>query len=342
VSLKILNVAYPFARVSPETAGGAEQVLAMLDEALIEAGHTSIVLAPQGSTCKGQLIPFSSPNANLDEDLCVIARREYRERVREAVAQFSPDVVHFHGIDFDSYSPGRDVPVTVTLHLPPSWYAASVFEEHASRSHLICVSKSQASACPANAQIYGVIQNGIKLSQFRVASAKGDYVAALGRICPEKGFHLAMDAAARCGIKLVLAGTVFDYPSHRAYFEEFIRPRLTMDHEFVGAVGGREKSQLLAGAKCVLIPSLAPETSSLVAMEAMASGTPVVAFRAGALCELVDEGRTGFLVADVEEMSGAIGRVEQIDPAECRKEAENLFSSHQMTEKYLRLYGEIL
>jgi CelD/BcsL family acetyltransferase involved in cellulose biosynthesis len=338
MSLTVLNVAYPFARVSPDTAGGAEQVLAMLDDALAEAGHTSIVIAPEGSTCRGRLIPFLAPSVKLDEDLCSAARAEYRQIIRETVSRFSPDIIHFHGIDFDSYELNGSLPTAVTLHLPPGWYAPGVFRQNTRHNHLICVSQSQARTCPSAAHIHAVIENGIRLAQFHPAREKGNYVLALGRICPEKGFHLAMDAAARRGLKLVLAGTVFNYPSHRDYFENFIRPRLNMGHEFIGAVGGREKARLLARAKCLLIPSLAPETSSLVAMEAMASGTPVIAFRAGALNELVDDGRTGFVVSEAEGMWAAMAHVDEIDPEECRQEAERRFSSQRMTAEYLALY----
>jgi len=111
---------------------------------------------------------------------------------------------------------------------------------------------------------------------------------------------------------------------------------------FIGAVGGERKAHLLAGARCLLLPSLAPETSSLVAMEAIASGTPVVAWCSGALPEIVREGRTGFLVNSVEQMADAISRVESIDPSACRGEAERRFSSERIIADYLNLYRSIL
>jgi glycosyltransferase involved in cell wall biosynthesis len=163
----------------------------------------------------------------------------------------------------------------------------------------------------------------------------------MGRICPEKGFDLAMEACRRANVPFFLAGTIFEYPAHRAYFEEAIRPHLSRTQQFLGPIGGNRKHHLLAGARCLLIPSLVAETSSLVAMEAMACGTPVIAFRSGALCDLIDEGRTGFLVNNVEEMAQAISAVTQIDPEACRQEAETRFSSDRMTIAYLSMYEEI-
>jgi glycosyltransferase involved in cell wall biosynthesis len=163
----------------------------------------------------------------------------------------------------------------------------------------------------------------------------------MGRICPEKGFHFAIDAAERAGVKLVLAGSVFEYAEHRKYFDSMIAPRLNERVRFIGPVGGKRKCDLLAGARCLLIPSLVDETSSLAAMEAMAAGTPVIAWRSGALTEIVADGRTGFLVSSVEEMSDAIARVESIDRKECRREAEERFDAWRMFSRYRSLYESV-
>src|SRR5260370_42118165 len=118
--------------------------------------------------------------------------------------------------------------------------------------------------------------------------------------------------------------------------------RLGRNASFIGAVGGERKAHLLAGARCLLAPSLVPETSSLVAMEAIASGTPVIAWCSGALQEIVNDGRTGFLVNSVEQMGDSISRVESIDPGLCRAEGERRFSSERMIAEYLNLYHSIL
>jgi glycosyltransferase involved in cell wall biosynthesis len=150
-----------------------------------------------------------------------------------------------------------------------------------------------------------------------------------------------MQAARMAGVTLLLGGEVFPYLSHRAYFDDQVRPLLDRQRRYLGPVGFARKRRLLASARCLLVPSLAAETSSLVAMEAMACGTPVVAFPAGALPEIVEHGRTGFLVDDVEGMAAAIERAGEIDRAQCRQAAVQRFSVRQMTDAYLSLYERL-
>jgi glycosyltransferase involved in cell wall biosynthesis len=338
--LTVLNVGYPLAQVSSSTAGGAEQVLAILDAGLVRAGHGSIVLAPEGSRCRGRLIPTPLSASPLTHAARHRAQTQYREALANALARFSIDVVHLHGIDFLEYLPHAGTPVVVTLHLPPEWYPPEVFQLRRPETYLVCVSQWQRRSAPPHARIHFVIENGVSLDRFYPAHKKGNYVACMGRICPEKGFHLAMDAAEQARVCLLLGGAVYPYPVHQAYFEQLIRPRLKYGHRLLGTLGNGKKRALLAGAKCVLIPSLVPETSSLVAMETMACGTPVIAYRKGALNELVQHGRTGFLVNNVAEMADAISAASEINSDICRREAESRFSSERMIEKYLGLYQQ--
>ncbi len=341
--LTVLSVSYPLARVSENTAGGAEQVLAILDEALVRRGHRSLVLAPAGSRCYGLLIPAQIPTGVLDENAKQEARRTLKRLLDRVLARHRVDIVHMHGLDFSEYLPDPDIPVVVSLHLPLSWFETDALRSAAgSYKTLVCVSKAQVRSAPSGVYIDRVIPNGINLERFNPARKKGNYVLALGRICPEKGFHLALDAVERGGVELILAGSVFAYPEHQSYFDSMIRPRLGRNARFIGAVGGERKAHLLAGAQCLLAPSLVPETSSLVAMEAIASGTPVIAWCSGALPEIVNDGRTGFLVNSVEQMADSISRVESIDPNYCRVEAERRFSSERMIAEYLNLYHSIL
>jgi glycosyltransferase involved in cell wall biosynthesis len=340
MALTVLSVAYPLARVSEATAGGAEQVLHTIDMVLMCNGHRSLVVAAAGSRCYGLFLPVQIPSGNLDEKAKTEARTRFRYTLNRVLERYSVDVVHMHGLDFDEYLPDYEVPIVVSLHLPLDWYSRKALRRRPNVS-LVCVSRDQAQTAPAGTQIDRTIPNGVDLSQFRLARRKGDYVLVMGRVCPEKGLHLAIEAAERAHVRLVIAGTVFEYPEHREYFDNMIRPRLGANVVFLGAVGGRRKAELLAGAECLLIPSLVRETSSLIAMEAMASGTPVVAWRGGALPEIVAEGRTGFLVTSTEEMSRAIPRAAVINGSECRGEAERRFSSGKMVAAYLQLYTEV-
>lgn len=342
MALTVLSVSYSLAHVSRKTAGGAEQVLATLDGALVRAGHRSLVLAPAGSRCDGLLIPAQIPRGILDDNAKHEARKIFRRHIDRILSEFWVDVVHMHGLDFYDYLPQSELPIVVSLHLPLSWYAAGALCGLPPNVNLVAVSQSQMRTAPAGIPIKAVIPNGVDLSHFRPQKPKSNYALAVARICPEKGLHLAIDAAERAGVTLIIAGSVFDYSEHRDYFDSMIFPRLNDRIRFVGLVGGAPKASLLTGARCLLVPSLAPETSSLVAMEAMASGTPVVAFPSGALSEIVADRRTGFLVNSAEEMADAIFACDFISPQDCRDEAEQKFSAARMFTEYLDLYRTIV
>jgi len=340
--LTVLNISYPLAQVSACTAGGAEQILATIDEALVRAGHRSLVVAPFGSRCAGLVLPVSVSSHPFNNHAMRRASQQYRESINRVLSRFSVDIVHLHGIDFLDYLPEPGIPVLVTLHLPPSWYPAEAFKLHRPQTYLVCVSESQAQACPPYARITKIIENGVRLDRFHPGYRKGSYALSMGRICPEKGFHLAMEAADAAGVPIFLAGAVFEYVDHLSYFQKFIRPKLDHNHRFLGPVGGDHKRTLLSGAKCLLVPSLAPETSSLVAMEAMACGTPVIAFRSGALCELIEHNRTGFLVETVQEMAEAISASTALDLSLCRRAAGARFSAETMVQQYLSTYQDLV
>jgi CelD/BcsL family acetyltransferase involved in cellulose biosynthesis len=339
--LTVLSIAYPLAPVSTDAIGGAEQVLAALDGALTAAGHQSIVIACEGSRVTGELVPVAREDGILDEAAKCRAHTHVRGAIEEALHRFNPDLVHMHGIDFHEYLPPDRVPVLVTLHLPPEWYPPEIFQSARARTYLHCVSASQRRRCPRQTRLLPDIPNGVALPEPE-QTVKERYALALGRICPEKGFHLALDAGTAAGIPVHVAGQVYAYEAHQQYFERELAPRfLSNRHRFLGPVGQARKTELLARARCVLVPSLAAETSSLVAMEALAAGTPVIAFANGALPEIVEHGRTGFLVEDVKGMAQALTAVDQIDRAICRSAARERFSLERMTARYLHLYAQI-
>ncbi len=342
--LTVLSVGYPLAPISAATAGGAEQILAILDEALVETGHRSLVIAPESSRCRGLLLPTQMPSGELTDIAQAQARAQHREAVRQALDRFSIDVVHMHGLDFYHYLPEDGPPVVVTLHLPLAWYPAVALKINRAKIRLVCVSRSQMRDVPGKTADYDVVENGVRLLADNPPrrKRKPGYLLSLGRICPEKGFHLAMDAARDAGLSLWLAGTVFAYPAHKKYFEQMILPRLREGHRYLGQVGGKHKLDLIAGASCLLVPSQVAETSCLVAMEAFACGVPVVAFRRGALREIIGHGRTGFLVDSVPAMTQAILMAERIHPETCRAAARAHFSSEVMVARYLRIYEDVM
>ncbi|HYP13027.1 MAG TPA: GNAT family N-acetyltransferase, partial [Bryobacteraceae bacterium] len=182
---------------------------------------------------------------------------------------------------------------------------------------------------------------GVALDRLRPAADKGNYALVLGRICPEKGFHLAIQATRAAGVPLIIAGEAYNYPDHQEYFRTSVEPNLGPDCRFVGPAHSESKRDLIAGARCVLVPSLVPETSSLVSMEALACGTPVIAFRQGALVDIIQDGVTGFLVSDVQEMAEALKKVDILDPQVCRRYAEEHFSLDRMVNRYLEYYSQL-
>lgn len=338
----VLSVGYPFAALEPDPVGGAEQVLAHMDRAIVEAGWRSLVVAPEGSSTVGELTP-GPPVPPLIE---AATRERVHAGVRRAIAQVLArervDLVHLHGVDFPDYLPAPGPPVLATLHLPLSWYPPQALNPARPLTWLNPVSAAQARDAGRASALTRPIENGVDVQSFARAYARRSYVAALGRMCPEKGFHLALDAAIAADTPLLLAGDVFPYPEHQRYFETEIRPRLDARRRWIGPVRGRAKRRLLGSARAVLIPSLVPETSSLVAREALAAGTPVVAFATGALVEVIDPGRTGFLVSDVAAMTEAIRLCDGLDPGLCRRAAHERFGLSRMTDAYLELYRELI
>ena len=339
MGLTVLNVAYPLAPVGPDAVGGAEQVLAAIDRALVEAGHRSLIVAQEGSRCAGTLIALPRHDGPIDELALARAQAAARHAIEGALQREPIDVVHLHGVDFDHYAPRADVPVLATLHLPPGWYAPAAF--HLPGVHLQCVSASQRQRCPPGAHLVRDVENGVDLDAFHPAHRRRGYAIALGRICPEKGFHFALRAARAAGMPLLLAGRVFDYEIHRRYFHDEIAPLLDGARRFVGPIGATQKRRLLGAARCVVVPSLAPETSSLVAMEALASGAPILAYAAGALSDIVEHGRTGFIARSVDELGQLMLRAGDLRPKDCRAAAERRFSARRMTAEYLGLYEEL-
>ncbi|MDQ2950389.1 MAG: glycosyltransferase family 4 protein [Acidobacteriota bacterium] len=317
--MTILSVAYPLFPVAPDSGGGAEQILYLLDREITRAGHRSLVIAAQGSCISGELIQST------DGHLCAIER---------ALRQHPIDLIHFHGLDFHNYIPETAVPMLATLHLPIAWYPESIFT--LPHVKLNCVSQSQAAATGLP-----VVLNGIDTQRFNSPAEKKEYLFWLGRICPEKGVDMALRVAHRLDVPMVIAGPVHDFESHQQYFESEVASLLDAKRRYIGPVHGKEKSKLLAEARCLLVPSLVAETSSLVAMEAVASGTPVVALDSGALPEVVEHGVTGFIVDSEDEMVEAVTRIGDIRPEICRAQAATRFDARRMASDYLNLYTQL-
>jgi glycosyltransferase involved in cell wall biosynthesis len=355
--VRILYVAYPLLTVSPESAGGAEQVLWTLEREMAHRGVSTTVAASAGSSVTGEL--FSTGNPCSTPDDFERRNREHQERVLELIDQRARqgeafDLVHDMSGSFWSRAAQIQAPVLATLHLPHDFYSPRLFEDVAANVSFNCVSAAQATSFAELGALAGTVGNGIDLDWFAFApelNSKPSRAAAarsgllwLGRICPEKAPHLALEIAQQAGIAITLAGQVYPFSSHRRYFDGEVAARLSAIPEacFMPSPSMEQKTRLLRGARAVLITSQVAETSSLVAMEAAAAGTPVIALARGALPEIVREGVTGFLTEGVEETVTALRHLDEIDSAACVQHACDRFSSARMADGYAALYERVV
>jgi glycosyltransferase involved in cell wall biosynthesis len=345
--LRVLFIGYSLLPISERSCGGAEQVLLMVESQIHHRGHATVVAACSGSRVAGEL--FATGDPPCDTDSFERRNREHISRVLEFIyhcQQSQPfDLIHDHGGSFWRHATAVDVPVLATLHLPRPFYPETSFAELPDHLTINCVSHSQAKHFQDVPQFAGVVRNGVEVDRFPYSEEKGDYLLWLGRFCHEKGPHVALDVARECHMPIVLAGEVYPFSYHQHYFEQEILPRLQQMSDtarWMSGISLQQKLELLRGARAVLIPSLVDETSSLVAMEAMGCGTPVISLRCGALPEVVADGSTGFVVESPEEMVQALAMIDRIKPRACRARVQREFSASRMAGEYHQLYGKLI
>lgn len=338
-AMTVLSVGFPLMHVGPDAGGGAEQILSLLERHLAAAGHRSLVVAAEGSKTAGELIASAAVPETITDRTS--AQLIHRDAIARTLCRERVDLIHFHGLDFHTYVPETRVPMLATLHLPLDWYPKSIFQQQ--RCRLNCVSFSQA----ANTRL-PVVPNGINIAPYLSQSALArKHLLFVGRICPEKGAHTALEVAHKLDLPIFIAGPVHPYPPHQAYFHDQVEPLLDHKRRYIGPVGLEDKTRLLASAQCLLVPSSVAETSSLVAMEAIASGTPVVAFRSGALPEIVDHGESGFIVESLDDMVAATRQCARcaecagLSPHVSRRIAQRRFGAERMVSDYLALYEQL-
>ncbi len=352
--LNILYIAYPLLTVTDASAGGAEQVLWTLERELACRGVRTAVAASAGSRVVGEL--FSTGDPCTEQDDYERRNQEHQEKILDFVLQRARagrafDLVHDMSGSFWPCAGEVDVPVLATLHLPRSFYPSQSFQGVAANVSFNCVSQAQARSFSDLDGMIDVVPNGIALDRFAPElhiNGNGNFsrrsLLWLGRICEEKAPHLALEIARRACLPITLAGQVYPFAYHQKYFEREIVPRLQQmpDASFISSPSFEQKRTLLREALALLITSQADETSSLVAMEAAASGTPVIAFRRGALAEVVEDGVTGFLADDLNAAIAACRSVSGIDRTACVQHAYENFSSTTMAGGYLQLYKDVI
>lgn len=345
---RVLYVAYPLLPVSEESAGGAEQVLSTVEREASAAGWMTTIAACNGSVASGQVYSTIAPGRGSLDSARELESRHCKRvvelvSVRESIG--TPfDVIHDHSGSFFCHAGTIDAPVLATLHLPRSFYPENWFNRVPSNVCFNCVSKAQARTFSDLLNMVGVVHNGISLERFKLQTTKRDYLLWMGRICEEKGTHTAIDVAHKTGLPIVIVGQVYPFAYHQNYFEREVRPRLDRMGDQVRYIERptfAQKLELVQNARALLVTSSAEETSCLVAMEAAACGTPVVALRRGAFAEVVENSVTGYVVSDMLEMAAAVSNVPRIKPKNCRELAQKNFSGQRMFAEYEQLYQQL-
>ncbi len=340
--MRIAQVAPLFESVPPRMYGGTERVVSYLTDELVKQGHEVTLFASGDSETNARLVA-GCPRALWQEPGC----REtlpHHVRLVELVAREAHrfDVIHFH-LDFVHFPVvGRlPCPTLTTLHgrLHPPDHRA-LFEAYP-EVPLVSISDDQRRPIPG-AHWRATVHHGLPLGLHTLREATGTYLAFLGRVSPEKGLDKAVEIARRAGLPLRVAARI--YPEERAYFEREIEPLLRASPwvEFVGEVGGEVKDAFLGNAYAVLFPIEWAEPFGLVMIEAMACGTPVVAFRRGSVPEVMVDGVTGFVVDDIAGAVDAVGQVAGLSRRACRRAFVDRFDTARMGRDYQAVYRGLI
>lgn len=340
--MRIAQIAPVWERVPPKMYGGIEVVVYLLTEELIRRGHDVTLFATGDSITNAQLV--SSYDIPPPRDL-LVSRNPVPDLVHTGKAfklagQF--DVVHNHtgfpGIVLGSFI---DKPVLDTLHNRFSEDNIVFYEAYKDAVFYNSISLSQRKSGP-DLNYVGNVYNAVDTDSYQFSRQKEDYFVHISRISPDKGTDIAIDVALKAGVRLVIAGKI-DPGKDTLYYKEKIAPKVDGKQIiYKGEVSEEEKRILFRGALGFIFPLRWAEPFGLVMAEAMASGTPVIAYPLGSVPEIVQHGRTGFVVSSFEEMVEAIGNIGNIDPYDCRKRAVEEFGVSKMADKYEKLYQKII
>ncbi|MBX6324914.1 MAG: glycosyltransferase family 4 protein [Chthoniobacterales bacterium] len=339
--MKIAQVAPLFESVPPKLYGGTERVVSYLTEELVRQGHEVTLFASGDSVTRARLVAACRRSLRLDKHCQDQLAHQILmlERVFQRATEF--DIVHFH-VDYLHFPLSRRERIThvTTLHgrldIPDIYPLYQEFRE----MPVVSISNGQREPLPwANWQ--GTVYHGVPADMYKFREEPGTYFAFLGRISPEKRVDRAIEIAKRVQFPLKIAAKVDRVD--RDYFETVVEPLLRHPLiEFVGEIGEGEKDEFLGNAYALLFPIDWPEPFGLVMIEAMACGTPVIAYRNGAVPEVMEEGHTGFIVEALEDAVEAARRVPELSRKRCREVFEKRFTATRMAQDYLRVYERLV
>jgi glycosyltransferase involved in cell wall biosynthesis len=345
-SLRVAVLAPPWIAVPPPGYGGIEAVVALLCDELVARGHEVMLFAAPGSRSAAdvraalELTHADQIGSSLHESDHVGAAYD---AIDLAAADGRPfDVVHDHsGFTAVAMAARVSVPVVHTVHVPFDDETRPFYTRHGHKARLVAISRYQLEHAPPEVCVADVVPNPIRAQEWPLVEAKDDYLLWVGRMDPAKGAHSAITAARRARVRLVLAGPV--QPGQENYFRSEIAPQLDGDMiRFVGEVGGNRRKELFAHARAFLMPIRWAEPFGMVMVEALACGTPVIAFPEGAATEIVIDGDNGMLVADEIKMAQAIEQIGSIEPKRCRQSVAERYDISITTAAYERVYREAL
>jgi glycosyltransferase involved in cell wall biosynthesis len=321
-----------------------ESVVSALTEALVRRGHAVTLFCAPGSVSRANLVTLlEGPHPDeIERSLYEVDHVARAFDEIDVAADGDPfDIVHDHcGFTGMAMANRLGTPLVHTVHGPFTAETAAFYARHGHKATLVGISRAQLASAPAGLGLIASIPNPIDVRAWPLQERKDDYLLWIGRMTPEKGPHRAIRAAAAVDAPLVLAGVI--QPGQQAFFDSEVAPHIDGDRvRFVGEVGGSVKRSLFAHARGLLMPIRWDEPFGMVMVEALACGTPVIAFREGAARELVLEGKTGFLVADEREMADAIGQLPRIASRDCRAWVSQHCDVEVVAAAYERTYRSV-
>lgn len=341
--MRILQLAPLWETVPPPAYGGTEAVVHLLTEELVRRGHDVTLAASGDSTTSATLFATYDRSLRRADDLT--DRNPYDWTHIAAALRHGRkfDLIHNHAGELAmTFGQLVDTPMLTTMHCLTTPDTQFVWDRYQGAYNTI--SRAQRHALPifrGNARFMGHVYNAIDVDSFPFSTERGEDLLFLSRIAPEKGPEHAIAVAKRTGRRLIIAGKVDNFD--RPFYEEVIRDLIDGEQiVFEGEADSVRKRELYAQAKCLLMPLMWEEPFGLVMPEAMACGTPVIAFRRGSAPELIRQAETGFIVDSVEEMAEAVDETAMIDPHRCREHVRERFAPGIMGGEYVRLYEELV
>jgi len=338
--LHVAMVAPPYFDIPPTAYGGIEAVVADLVDALIDRDHqVSLIGGGQHRTRAQRFLATCRrpPADQLGEPLPEVV---HAAQVARLLEDLDADVVHDHTLAGPLLARGRVTPTVVTVHGPATGEPGTYYGALGGTVGLVAISAAQRAKAPGLPWA-ATVHNAIRVGTFPFRAEKDEFALFLGRFCPDKAPHLAVEAARAARLPIVLAGKCAE-PAERAYFSREVEPRLGPDTTMFGVADAAAKRDLLARAACLVFPICWDEPFGLVMIEAMACGTPVAALRRGAVPELVLPGQTGIIVDHPGELADAIDQARRLDPWICRKHVQQNFTTDIMAAGYEAVYRRAL